>query len=35
MFIFTKVAHSKFVEMHGDTSDYYQSASKSDRYFFI
>jgi hypothetical protein len=34
MFIFTKVAHSKFVEMHGDTSDYYQSASKSDWYFF-
>ena len=33
MFIFTKVAHSKFAEMHGDTSDFYQSASKSDQYF--
>jgi hypothetical protein len=35
MFIFTKVGHSKFVEMHRDTSDSYQSASKSDLYFFI
>ena len=33
MFIFEKVGHSKFVEMHGDTSDYFRSASKSDRYF--
>jgi hypothetical protein len=23
MFIFEKVGHSKFVEMHGDTSDFY------------
>ena len=35
MFIFEKVGHSKFVEMHGDTSDYFRSASKSDRYFFL
>ena len=35
MFIFEKVGHSKFVEMHGDTSDFFQSTSKSDRYFFI
>ena len=35
MFIFEKVGHSKFVEMHGDTSDYFRSASKSDRYFFF
>ena len=35
MFIFEKVGHSKFVEMHGDTSDFFRSASKSDRYFFF
>jgi len=35
MFIFEKVGHSKFVEMHGDTSDFYRSASKSDRYFLF
>ena len=35
MFIFEKVGHSKFVEMHGDTSDFFQSASKSNRYFFL
>jgi hypothetical protein len=35
MFIFKKVGHSKFVEMHGDTSDYFRSASNSDRYFFF
>ena len=33
MFIFEKVGHSRFVEMHGDTSDFFRSASKSDRYF--
>jgi hypothetical protein len=32
---FEKVDHSKFVEMHGDTSDFFRSTSKSDRYFFI
>jgi hypothetical protein len=26
MFIFEKVGHSKFVEMHGNTSDFFQSA---------
>jgi hypothetical protein len=26
MFIYAKVGHSKFVEMHGDTSDFYRSA---------
>ena len=35
MLIFEKVGHSKFVEMHGDTSDFFRSASKSDRYFFF
>jgi hypothetical protein len=35
MFIFEKVGHSKFVEMHGDTSDFFRSTSKSDRYFFF
>ena len=35
MFIFAKVGHSKFVEMHGDTSDICRSASKSDRYFLF
>ena len=34
MFIFEKGGHSKFVEMHGDTSDFFRSASKSDQYFF-
>ena len=34
IFIFEKVGYSKFVEMHGDTSDFFRSASKSDRYFF-
>jgi hypothetical protein len=33
--IFEKVGHSKFVEMHGDTSDFFRSASKSNRYFFL
>jgi hypothetical protein len=27
MFIFEKVGHSKFVEMYGDTSDFFGSAS--------
>jgi hypothetical protein len=35
MFIFEKVGHSKFVEMHGDTSDFCRTASKSDRYFLL
>ena len=35
MFIFEKVGHSKLVEMHGDTSDFFRSASKSDQYFFL
>jgi hypothetical protein len=35
MFIFEKVGHSKFIEMHGDTSDLFQSASKSDWYFLL
>ena len=26
MFIYAKVGHSKFVEMHGDASDFYRSA---------
>ena len=26
MFIYAKVGHSKFIEMHGDTSDFYQTA---------
>ena len=30
MFIYAKVGHSKFVEVHGDASDFYQSAFKSD-----
>jgi hypothetical protein len=30
MFIYVKVGISKFAEMHGDRSDFYQSASKSD-----
>ena len=25
MFIYAKVGHSKFVEMHGDASDFYRS----------
>jgi hypothetical protein len=35
MFIFEKVGHSKFVEMHGDTSDFCRTASKSDQYFLL
>ena len=27
MFIFEKVGHSKFVEMHGDTSDFFKLRS--------
>jgi hypothetical protein len=30
MFIYVKVGISKFAEMHGDRSDFYQSTSKSD-----
>ena len=35
MFIYVKVSHSKFIEMHGDTSDFYRSAPKSDWYFLF
>jgi hypothetical protein len=35
MFIFEKVGHSKFVEMHGDISDYFRSASKSNGPFWL
>ena len=35
MFIFEKVGHSKFVEMHGETSDFCRTASKSDQYFLL
>ena len=35
MFIFEKVGQSKFVEMHGETSDFFRSASKSNRYFLF
>jgi hypothetical protein len=35
MFIYAKVGHSIFVEMHGDTSEFYRSASKSDWYFLF
>jgi len=35
MFIYEKVAHSKFFEMHEDASDFYRSASKPDWYFIL
>jgi len=30
MFLYAKVGHSKFFEMHEDASDFYRSTSKSD-----
>ena len=35
LYIYAKVCHLKFVEMHGETSDFYRSALKSDLVFFI
>ena len=35
MFSYAKVGHSNLVEMHGDTSDCYRSASQSDWYFIL
>ena len=35
MFIFEKVGHSKFVEMHGDTSDFFQFASNPIGMFYL
>ena len=35
MFLYAKVGHSKLVDMHGDTSDFYWSASQSDWYFIL
>ena len=35
MFIFEKVGHSKFVEMHGDTLDFFDSLPNPIGIFFI
>jgi len=35
MFIFEKVGHSKFVEMHGDTSDFFSIRFQIRSVFFI
>jgi hypothetical protein len=33
--LYAKVGHSKLVEMHGNTSDFYRSTSQSDWYFIL